>query len=1052
MHGEAVVQRSRDVVRCACVDVSAAGIALFSTLPARARDRVRIQTVIGGATLTLDAAIVRSKKSNGGHLWALRFGALNAQTRAHIEAFVAQQLANAARVRQAELFKARMKQAGVPVVQPQVPPMAAVPSSPVYPGQAGVPDVRAAQPSATQPAPSASTQPASSPATQPSPAQPAAHEAMKGKRRPSGIDLPAPSDPLDVASFQAGAVPVMGGNVLDIEPLAAFDPSAGQSSAPAAGLPEVVEDSVSLSLPEAPPPMGLEPSSVMPPSTPAPFDPHSDAELDDSELSAVAPSFGAHASASEESALLGNSMAFVPSVPVEEPDDGQTRRLDPEVPPADDVEDVAAAASQAETPASAEEFAANAATFVEPTPGFAEDDDEVTRVSIKAPPPLADSSPEPEPDPEPAIDVTAVQPATLPQSESVPEAAPADQGLAFEPGVASFAEPVSFDSDAAFTSQAPPHEAEADSQASADIEDLAAALSNPDVSAAESDPQQPQQDETQELPATLEMVLPAAKAAVANADVTEDEAGSAPEVFEPAPTFDVSGEPFVDERTVARPQLPAAELPEVGSDEPAGRPFLGVSEPGLYDDLPAAVGVSPKQRSAGFDRYATLKNPVDDAAYLGDVQAVNSDLTPTGAKQWSTDEVLPSESDRAEAPTEIRPPGHGSGDYAAAQGSPTAGIPTQMERVAPTGPVEVDSEFTPAPQPESEAYASANLDRGNHPTDVPGPHPSAHEQPTEPGYNVIPQFESAGGGPPAFTEVASIPPAQTGNTMIASLESLGITPAHMRPNAPSTNVPTAFPTAPVVPDTGDAPADFSVVPSFGAPPSSGAGFTIVASTDSMLVDGAGVAMAPPPAASPHEPQAPAVAAQPRSPGLEEFATSLYTPSPAELSALPAAGSNDETRPLSIDLAAGMDEAFTSTHRAPGVPVGVSEVELTAMRVKPADAPVEGAGFELNPRADAKPAPAANLSVVEQALAQLKAKTEKKRAARTVGPSEDAATAKLKTVGKAKGKSKGTDTKPATNRRKRRSLPSNAEANAAAMADPRVYELYKQALTDIDSSR
>lgn len=1048
MHGEAVVQRSRDVVRCACVDISAAGIALFSSYPARAKDRVRVQAVIGGATLTLDATIVRSRKSNGGHLWALRFKTLNDQTRAHLEAFVAQQLANAARVRQAELFKARMKQAGVPVVQPQVPPMA--PAAPTYPGQSA-PTVPATQPSASDPAPSSATQPAPSSQTQPTPVQAAPHDAMSGRRRPSGIDLPA-SDPLDIASFQAGAIPILGGgagrspegNVFEVEPLAAFEPPTQQAEAKATGLPEVVEDSVSLSLPEAPPPMGLEPSGVLPPASPAPFDPHADGELDDSELSAVAPSFGAHASASEEAALLGSSMAFVPA----EPDADQTRRLDPEQPPPE--ESAAAEAEPQAEPVSADEFAANAATFVEPSPDFDDDDDEVTKVSIKAPPRELESS-------DAATDVAAASTdasADLAAPEEFAAAEPAG-AEAFEP-VAAFAESEAADSDPAVDPTPPPEVPPVEDIG--DVEELSASTGESESGEAE-------------LPATLEMVLPAAEAAAAAAseDAQASEASAEPLAAEPtqasadeekklsfepaAAAFDVSGEPFVDERTVARSQEPTP-LPEVGADEPAKRPFLGVSEPGLYDDLPAAVGPSPKQ-SRNFDRYASLDASSDDVEYLGDVQALSSDLTPTGAKQLYTDEAL--DDAHGEEPTAIRPvtgegPAYQTGNRPnpAINQASRSGVPTEVESVAPTGPVTVGPEFTPAPQAEYEA----GLDRGNHPTDIPSGALAAHEHPTEPGYNVVPQFESAVSGPPAFTEVASIPPAQTGNTMIASLESLGINPAHLNPNTPPPNVPTSFQNAPAVPDTGDAPADFSVVPSFGAPAASGAGFTIVASTDSMLADAAGVAMAPQPSEPAHQAQAPAVPAQPRSPGLEEFATSLYTPSPEALAPQAVArGSDDKTRPLSVEL----DQAFTTRRPGPGVPTtapptaGVSEVELTAMRVKPADPPAEGAGFELNPRAQAEPAPTTGRSLVEDALAKLKAKTEQKRQAR--GPSEEAATAKLKTIGKPKGKGKGkSGAQPSSSRRKRRAVPNNAEMNAAAMADPQVYELYKQALTDIDSSR
>ena len=87
----------------------------------RVKERVRVHAQLAGFPLLTDAMVVRARQVQNGYLWGLRFLRLDRTTKANLEAFVRQQLANAARLRQAQLYAERMRGMGLPAVNPAAP-------------------------------------------------------------------------------------------------------------------------------------------------------------------------------------------------------------------------------------------------------------------------------------------------------------------------------------------------------------------------------------------------------------------------------------------------------------------------------------------------------------------------------------------------------------------------------------------------------------------------------------------------------------------------------------------------------------------------------------------------------------------------------------------------------------------------------------------------------------------------------------------------------------------------------------------------------------------
>jgi hypothetical protein len=475
---------------------------------------------------------------------------------------------------------------------------------------------------------------------------------------------------------------------------------------------------------------------------------------------------------------------------------------------------------------------------------------------------------------------------------------------------------------------------------------------------------------------------------------------------------------------------------------------------------------NPRQRLAVLqqDDRSTHKLAEQHDLFLGDIEGVTSGLTPTPIKMGMTDEDLrpPVASDddamRADAPTSV----HGAPDI------------VEME---PTRPVDmgIPAEYTPAPHepsPPPQELGLADVEFQDYEDDfeeVEGveeleeeieeleegieelePEPViSRAAPTYPEFNVIPDFNK-----PLSHDTPTEPEgAQSGRTVITSPEELGL----MRP-PPET--PAAQAPAPA------APGEFEVLPSFGGPQPA-AGFTVVAAFDA--AEGPGDMGGGTMIASAEDVEAWRSAGLPGSPEaapFDEARTGMYTPAPGSL------------EPITPESPA-----------APFGGAGLGDDALTAMRVGRGSQPAGGAGFELNPRGpapeldlpvpeaaapgpsprrttsldrggrpapppeprarpqEAEPkssvvpplrgsgsvAPAApqnRRSLVEDALAQLKRRTEEKRKSRGEDPEPTAAKPAEK---------------PATPRRKRR-------LGKAELADPALADLYKAAMTDLTGSR
>lgn len=120
--GNAVIQTRRGELRGVGLDLSADGMAVLAPVAGKAKEKVRIHAQLGDFPLLTDARIVRMTKRRDGYRWALRFEQMDQRMRANLEAYVRQQLANAARIRQAQLYAERLKGGGLPL-PPNATPM-----------------------------------------------------------------------------------------------------------------------------------------------------------------------------------------------------------------------------------------------------------------------------------------------------------------------------------------------------------------------------------------------------------------------------------------------------------------------------------------------------------------------------------------------------------------------------------------------------------------------------------------------------------------------------------------------------------------------------------------------------------------------------------------------------------------------------------------------------------------------------------------------------------------------------------------------------------------
>ena|GEM_PF-2062213 len=406
-------------------------------------------------------------------------------------------------------------------------------------------------------------------------------------------------------------------------------------------------------------------------------------------------------------------------------------------------------------------------------------------------------------------------------------------------------------------------------------------------------------------------------------------------------------------------------------DEPSGayatasfEPFPS-AEQGLYGDredvsFEEQQG-NPRQRLAVLqqDDRSTHKLAEQHNLFLGDIEGVTSGLTPTPIKMGMTDEDLESEMPPADpdAATSIA----GAPDLVEAE--PTRPVDVGPAEFTPpphdVTPPPHEPEFTPEPQELSlDDVEFEEVDAGSGPNASPDPVARQRGLPTYPEFNVIPDFEQ----PLPPSEPSGPEPAQSGRTVVTSLESLGM----MRPPDES---PVVAPQS--------APGDFAVLPSFGGGGGqpAAAGFTVVAALDDGD-DGAGAMGGGTMIASPEDVEAWKAAAfaspEVEQPGqYEDERTVTYTPAPGTL---PPAQRPLESQQPSFGGGAAMNEDA-----------------LTAMRVGRGAMPSGGAGFELNPRGPApaqpQPSPAPAAPVGRVPIAKVPAHAAGRPSRKTASPVE-----------------------------------------------------------------
>lgn len=348
------------------------------------------------------------------------------------------------------------------------------------------------------------------------------------------------------------------------------------------------------------------------------------------------------------------------------------------------------------------------------------------------------------------------------------------------------------------------------------------------------------------------------------------------------------------------------------------------AEAGLYGDRSDVTFEeqqgNPRQRLAFLQHDDTKGVPEHHEHFLGDIEGVTSGLTPTSYKRSMTDEDLAPEVPAEESAV---PPALGADASTSVEAAP------ELIEAEPTRPVDVGpAEFTPPPTdveslgapegaaltPEPEELSMDDVEFEDSKVAAPGA--QSRGLATYPEFNVIPDFDQAPQSDPRASEP---PPAQTGKTMVASLESLGM----LRPPDGS---PMPAPTS--------SPADFAPVASFGGTQAPLAGFTVVAQLDDGGDDSAGTLSGSTMIATAEDVEAwkvAALASQEKKPAFDEERTVAFTPAPGSLEPMNPAAAPFGAPPMGED-------------------------DLTAMRVgRGGPSPSGGAGFELNPRG---PAPAA----------------------------------------------------------------------------------------------
>jgi hypothetical protein len=105
-----------------CLDVSAGGMAVLAPVVAKPKESFTIQAQLWGFPLRTHGLVVRCRPMLGVWFWGLRFEKLDGATKATLDSYVQQQLAYAARVRQAELFAARLRPPGGISPRVETPP------------------------------------------------------------------------------------------------------------------------------------------------------------------------------------------------------------------------------------------------------------------------------------------------------------------------------------------------------------------------------------------------------------------------------------------------------------------------------------------------------------------------------------------------------------------------------------------------------------------------------------------------------------------------------------------------------------------------------------------------------------------------------------------------------------------------------------------------------------------------------------------------------------------------------------------------------------------
>ncbi len=1196
-------------------------MAILANMSGKAKERVRVHAQLGAFPLLTEATVVRMSKTKQGYRWALRFDCLDDRMRANLETFVRQQLANAARVRQAQLYAARMKSGPIPATGVPTPE----------------PDFTSVAPSSNSPISSARPPAAQRAMVQSGPPQhplvptppPVGTNAGSSDATTDADDATPDEDSigLDVehATPEPGSAtasrPVIEIELPDMEPMseveqmahAAADRSPNEDPSYEAFQAYTPEENDEASLlgegplataaPADAPPVeapvaAAEPASV-PEATPAEtltpgvyeIEEGEDLSLEDI-LAEIEDGDEAAAPASAMATLVGDGapapIAAV-EVPLDPPRSGATLVADHvPVSPSLDVSgaplheasgDDALLLDAADAPLTPAPGSLGTPVAPESEPG---PPDEAPGFSMSPAPPeeapgfsMSPAPPEEAPgfSMSPAPDEISTPPEEAPgfSMSPAPDEAPVlagapgldqDEPEDDAPGFALVEAPsapesvrptmVPTEQPAASPQSAPPPSVE--DAPSQPVEDARrtmhghASTGTPspahDIGGAPFDPLGSESDDGSLGSVGPKEAGPSGPAPEADAPRTptpppaspvypDDVAPFDPYASNPAPQLSSSPvEVGSAPRTIGELPPPVAGLytpasnPSLREDSGAYQhasfePFDSPTEANLYEE-PSGVSFEerrddPRQRLASLqvDDKSPHKLADQHSLYLGDIEGVTSNLTPTDAKLKMTDEVLDEPgsnvfdgevppqaepaADTEEIPAyedveeyeEVEPDAYVS--HHGTEHPVSHDLPTSVDAGAvypaidsePTQPVDLvpAAELTPAPQ---ELEMDDLIYEDDADTAVARtPPPAQQASPTSPGFNVVPDFDQAPQNDGPEPSAPHLMPAQTGNTIVASVEMLGLLrppPNEEEPGAPA-----------------QAPSDFSVLPTFGQQANSG--FTVVASFDEEpgpadVGGGTMVASAEDVEAWKNAGMASTEVAQPspdpvvpEQEGFDDERTSYFTPLPGALPSAPEEG-NDATTVRPADPAS-----------MAVMPPGLGDPELTAMRVGPSPAPPsDGAGLELNPGGPApqhaqpgpaprratrmdpggRPAPspqpatrpaapptqqqmpqvrgsgplppamedgptspkqqaaapqpsasAGRRSLVEDALAQLKKKTEAKRKQRGETTSEEPA--KVEAAPKSN----------AHERRRKRLGP-------AEQADPKIAELYKAALTDVDS--